>query len=350
MNNGMFQACNNRSGHYALLLAAGSALFLLNLGGATLWDLDEGRNSTCSAAMYESGDLIKPTFNGDLRVDKPALLYWLQVAGYRLFGVNEFAARLPSACAALLTLLLCYELGRRLFTPLSGLLGGLVVASTPMLCAAARFANPDALLNFCTVLTLYFFWRGLPNPGWFWFVSSGIGTGLGVLAKGPVGLVLPLCVIFLFLFWDRKLRLLPDWRLFPGVLAFCLVALPWYIMVGLETKGEFLRGFFLNHNYQRFLSTMERHDGSLLYYPVILLVGMAPWSIFLAMAFWYGGWSVVKNPWSRLRNAWTAAADQDSGKEDGGSRMATAAGYRFLFCWIAVYLVFFSLSATKLPN
>src|SRR6516225_11283259 len=130
MNNGISRACDNRAGHYALLLTAGAALFLLNLGGATLWDVDEGKNSTASGIMLESGDYIVPYFNGELRVDKPALLYWLQVGAYRLFGINEFAARLPSALAALLTVLLCYELGQRMFGPSTGLAGGLILSTS----------------------------------------------------------------------------------------------------------------------------------------------------------------------------------------------------------------------------
>src|SRR5260370_29253202 len=389
MNNGLFQACHHRAGHYALLLAAGSALFRRNLGGASLWDVEEGRNSPCAWAMWESGNYIVPYFNGELRVDKPALLYWLQAGAYQLFGFNEFSARLPSALAALLTILLCYELGRRLFTPLTGLLGGLVLASTPMVCGAARFANPDALLNCLTVLTLYFFWRGLPKAGWFWFVSMGITTGLAVLDKGLVGVILPLAVIGLFLLepiakaivevsnprkswflvnwvsrfwnwlvWNRRLRLLVDVRFFLGFLAFCLVALPWYVLVAMETKGEFLRGFFLNHNFQRYLNTMEDHRGSMLYYPMVLLLGFAPWSIFLGLAFWYGGWSVVKKPWSWLAGCWARAADHGIPQPEAQARivaanepsLACAAGYRFLVCWIGVYLLFFSLAATKLPN
>ena len=385
MINGLIRVCDNRAGHHALLLTVGAALFLLNLGGASLWDLDEGRNSTASAIMFESGNYIIPYFNGELRVDKPALLYWLQVGAYQLFGLNEFSARLPSALAALLTILLCYELGRRLFTARTGLLAGLVLASTPMVCGAARFANPDALLHCLTVLTLYFFWRGLPNPGWFWFVSMGVASGLAVLAKGPVGVILPMAVICLFLFeptpestwpirqsrrffnpigwvihvwdwfiWNRQLRLLLDVRFFLGLFAFCLVALPWYVLVTAETRGDFLRGFFLNHNYQRFLSTMENHRGSVLYYPIVLFLGFAPWSLCLAPAFWYGGWSLLKKPWSRLAGAWSRAAEC-SPLMTHDSRLTThhsplPAGYRFLFCWIGVYLLFFTLAATKLPN
>src|SRR5947209_974589 len=111
----MFQRLNGRPGHYALLLAVAAALFLPNLGVPSLWDIDEGNNATAASEMLESGNYIVPTFNYALRPDKPALLYWLQLIGYVAFGVGEFAARLPSALAGTATVLLTYELGRRLF-------------------------------------------------------------------------------------------------------------------------------------------------------------------------------------------------------------------------------------------
>src|SRR5947209_19418174 len=102
----------HRGFHYALLAVVWAVLCLPYLGAPSLWDIDEGNNATCAAAMYESGDWIIPTFNNHLRFDKPALLYWLQLASYHTFGVNELAARLPSALAALVALLAPYELGR----------------------------------------------------------------------------------------------------------------------------------------------------------------------------------------------------------------------------------------------
>src|SRR5688572_7867355 len=96
---------NQRLFHYLLLIAFALVLFFWNLGAASLWDVDEGRNATAALEMFERDEWIVPTFNAELRVDKPALLYWLQIFAYKLFGVNEFAARFPSALAALATLL-----------------------------------------------------------------------------------------------------------------------------------------------------------------------------------------------------------------------------------------------------
>src|SRR5262245_46178556 len=158
-NNGIFQRLNNRLGHYGLLLAACVVLFLPNLGGPSLWDIDEGNNVEAAREMMAKDDWIVPTFNFELRVDKPALLYWLEIAAFRTFGVNEFAGRLPSALAGLLAALATYELGRRMFGALVGLLAGLMLASAVLFCAAAHFANPDALLTACTTLTFLFFWN-----------------------------------------------------------------------------------------------------------------------------------------------------------------------------------------------
>src|SRR5436853_4132675 len=104
----MFPALRSRLPHYALLLAVAAALTLPNLGGPSLWDIDEGLNAEAAREMYESGNWVVPKFNFQLRDAKPALLYWLQVAAYSVFGVNEFAARLPSALAAMFAALAVY--------------------------------------------------------------------------------------------------------------------------------------------------------------------------------------------------------------------------------------------------
>jgi 4-amino-4-deoxy-L-arabinose transferase-like glycosyltransferase len=336
----MFQRLHHRGGHYLLLLVVGAGLFLPNLGAPSLWDIDEGNNAEAAREMLESGNWVVPTFNYQLRIDKPALLYWLQIACYRCFGVGEFAARLPSALAAFAAVLLTYELGRRLFGAARGLIAGLVLASAGMFCAAAHFANPDALLNAFTVLTFLIFWRSFAHGDRAWFVPAGISIGLAVLAKGPVGLVLPPAVIGLFLLCNRQLRLLWDRRLLLGGLAFALVALPWYAWVGAETKGAFLRGFLRTHNWERYLSPMENHGGPIYYYVLTLVLGFVPWSAFLGLAAWFSF------------QAWKQGRSSERTAQDSALRAPRCAprAHVFLWCWIAVYFVFFSFSSTKLPN
>jgi 4-amino-4-deoxy-L-arabinose transferase-like glycosyltransferase len=321
----MFRRLDHRWGHYLLLLAVWAVLTLPNLGAARLWDIDEGNNAEAAREMLDADNWTIPTFNFALRVDKPALLYWLQIACYQTFGVSEFAARLPSALAALLALLATYELGRRMFNGAVGLLAGLVLAGAPAFCAAAHFANPDALLNAFTALAFLWFWIGFEHHGRGWFVPGGVCTGLAVLAKGPVGLVLPLGSVLFFLLWSRQLARLWDRRLLWGVAAFLLVAAPWYTWIAIDTKGEFLKGFLLTHNIARFRGAMEGHRGPVVYYLGVLPLGFLPWSSFFVPMLAYA--------FKKLRG-----------------KCEEAAPLRLLACWISVYLVFFSLSATKLPN
>jgi 4-amino-4-deoxy-L-arabinose transferase-like glycosyltransferase len=354
----MIDRLHHRGWHYLLLIGISGLMFFLNLGGATLWDLDEGCNSGCAWEMMEAGNWIIPTFNSQLRVDKPALLYWLQIFSYLGFGVNEFAARFPSALAALVTVLLAYELARSMFRRTTGLLAGVIVATTPMLCGAARFANPDSLLNCCTVLTLTVFWLGVTRRGWWWFALLGLASGLAVLAKGPVGLLLPGTVITLFLVWERQLSIAWDRRWFLTFWSFVLTALPWYIWVGIETKGEFLYGFLWKHNIERATSAMDNHDGFPGYFLAVLFVGTAPWSIFLVVACWFGFWSAIRYPWNLGQGWWSRASEVGSAANApdpcGGGRGETSltdkpAAYRLLTCWILVYVLFFSVARTKLP-
>ncbi len=299
----MLTRLHNRAGHYLLLVALSLVLFFPNLGGPSLWDIDEGKNSACTIEMRDANNWVIPTFNGLLRPDKPALLYWLQMAAYHYFGVNEFAGRLPSALAALATVLLAYELARAMFTPSTGLLAGIVAAATPMLCGAARFANPDALLNLFIVLTLALFWIGWQRPRLWWFLALGAAEGGGMLAKGAVGVVLPVGIIALFLLWQRRLWLLFDRRNLAGGAVFLLVAAPWYVRVTVETKGAFARDFFLRQHVERFLNhahPMENHGGGIWYYPLVVILGTVPWAVFLGPALWYAAWSALREPGVRL--------------------------------------------------
>jgi 4-amino-4-deoxy-L-arabinose transferase-like glycosyltransferase len=366
----MFRHLDRRAGHYLLLLAVTAALYLPNLGAPSLWDIDEGNNAECAREMLESSNYVVPTFNFQLRVDKPALLYWLQIGAFEAFGINEFAARLPSALAALLAVLATYELGRRMFGAGAGLLGGLVLASTAACTAAAHFANPDALLNACTVLTLLAFWHGFERGQPFWLVPMGACMGLAVLTKGPVGLVLPEAVVCLFLLWSGRLRFL--WTRWTPVAAaaFVLVMGPWYAWVGADTKAEFLKGFFLTHNLGRAVNPMENHRGPFYYYALALLLGFLPWSLFLGpvlgpegkafgYAVWKRCWAVFWAVWRRVcsllptrYSILSAAPGPQLGARETRAEAAPDRylPVRFLCCWAAVYFLCFSVVATKLPN
>ena len=358
--------------HLGLIGVVAGIVLFTNLGGARLWDRDEPRNAGCAAEMLARGDWVVPWFNDELRTHKPVLLYWLIMSAYEVFGVNEFAARFWSAALGIGTAFCAYALGRRLFDARVGVWGGVILATSLMFDVAARAATPDSTLIFFVTAALTAFVLGtFPVRGasnrleitWRTALAMYALMGCAVLAKGPVGCVLPTAVVGMFLLiarlperldaptnlnWlakaARLFRLFAPlhflrtcWAMRPitAVVVVLAVALPWYLWVGLRTDGEFLRGFFLEHNVSRAIQSREGHAGSsLLFYPVAILIGFFPWSVF-------AGPTVIEIV-RRLR----AGAQSPSSVEASSS----TASVTFLLCWIGVWVGAFSLAQTKLPS
>jgi len=362
-----------------LLVVLSALVFFVNLGTTRLWDVDEAIFSQAAVEMYERGEYVVPYFNDQLLPDKPVLTYWMMISAYKVFGVNEFAARFWSAVFGLGSVLLTYQLGRRLFSPRIGFWAGLILATNLNFGIIARAATPDALLTFCTTLAVYTFVCGalrragsvaaddgnriveLAQPGWGTYALTYAAMGAGVLVKGPVGVVLPTAILGLFQLCTRgpnALAGLPaepptsgrwGWlsRLLDGLVrtfapghfvrtimglrpitalaAVLLVAGPWYVWVGLRTDGAWLAQFFGVHNFGRFLSAMDNHRGPMVYYLIVIPLLFFPWSILLLAS---------------VRELATRAARSS----------ASRPGAILVACWLAVYLGFFSLASTKLPN
>jgi 4-amino-4-deoxy-L-arabinose transferase-like glycosyltransferase len=359
-----------------MILIAG-LIFFLNLGGPKLWDRDEPRNAGCAAEMLERGDWVVPMFNAELRVHKPVLLYWFMMTAYAVFGVSEFAARFWSAVCGLGTVLATYHIGRRLFSAEIGFWAAVILSSCMMFPVAARAATPDSvLIFFVTLATLVYVYGAFP-PGempssasapegralatayfprrWTHVALMYALMGVAVLAKGPVGLVLPTAIIGMFLLVVRlpareSFRVRPRY-LAGRVLLGCLrpfaprhflatcwsmrpltalgvslaVALPWYLWVGIRTGGEWPKGFFLVHNLHRAMAPMEGHDAPFFYYLIVIMLAFFPWSLLLL--------PTIAETARRLRE-----------------RHAWYAQYVFVACWGAVYVVAFSFARTKLPS
>ena len=144
----------------AIILLVTITVFFTNLGVPRLWDRDEPRNAGCAAEMLARNDWVVPIFNSQLRPHKPALLYWLMMSAYSVFGVNEFSARFWSALLAVGTCLATYMIGRRLFDSTIGLVSAIALATSMMFVVAARAATPDSVLVFCSTVSLMFFALG----------------------------------------------------------------------------------------------------------------------------------------------------------------------------------------------
>ena len=362
--------------HCLIISMIAGAIFFTNLGTAKLWDQDEPRNAGCAKEMLDRGDWVVPIFNNQLRAQKPVLLYWLMMGAYSVFGVSEFSARFWSAALGLGTVLATYLIGRRLFNPTVGLLSAIVLASCTMFAVAARAATPDSLLIFCSTVALLIYVRGtfhqdsqdLSDSGFPRRYSAVLGIyiflGLGSLTKGPVGFLLPMAIMGMFMLLLRRNPSPTDtskhwlyrlfywigdlfaphrfaktvWAMRPLTAAVIVLAIaaPWYVMVGLQTEGDFLNLFFLKENFARATSVMENHSGGIAYYPVAIMLGFFPWSIL-----------TVPVAIAILRNLRFQSPRKKSKPDHEYYRFRAV---QFLVCWFAVQVTLFSLASTKLPS
>ncbi len=328
--------------HGWIVAGVAGIVLLTGLGATPLWDDDEPKNAACSVAMLDSNDWVVPTFDGRLRIEKPPLVNWLHIAGMTVFGRTETSVRIGSVVLTIGTCLLTWRLGVILFSPAVGLLGGVVMATCIWTTVGGRASTPDAPLVFFTTLTLFCFAREIARVGSgrddvrlsLWGAAA-IGTtcGAAVLAKGPIGFVIPAaaCVAFAVVRgWSTprpSLReMLAGLRPLTVTATMLAVALPWYAWVTIRTDGEWLRGFFLVHNVGRFTAPMEGHSGSLAYYPIVISIGLFPWSLVLV--------AMLVNMVATLRHT------------DHPQRVPM----QILACWAGAWVGILSLAGTKLPG
>ena len=327
-----------------LVLAMAAVLFFVGLGATGLTDRDEGRNAEAGREMYETGDYISPTFNYEPRFAKPVFVYWLMSLSYHAFGVNEFAARFPSALFGLGLILLQYLFLTRCRGPVIGLFGAAMLLLNLEIIGLGRMALTDGVLIFFTTLSLYGFWLGLYGTGrerhYMWLFY--IGMALGTLTKGPIGFLIPLLAVGLYLWLTRSWSLY--WRQgFPlaGLLVFLVLALPWYLIM-LSIHGQRYSTSAQGDTVGRFFGAMEGHGGTLLFYVPVLLIGFFPWSGLLPFA-WYQAY----RSWRDSRQTGALPPAHASVLSDQPSPHALE---WFAAIWVLGGFVFFSLSSTRLPH
>jgi 4-amino-4-deoxy-L-arabinose transferase-like glycosyltransferase len=338
---------DDRSRHILLLLSLlllSGLMFFVGLGSMGLTDRDEGRNAEAGREMFASGDLVTPTFNGELRVAKPVFVYWLMTLSYHAFGVNEFAARFPSALFGVALILMQYLFLSRLRGQTFGLFGALMLLLNVEMLALGRMAITDSVLIFFTTFSLYGFWLGLHGTGagrhWIW--AFYVGMAIATLTKGPVGLAVPLITAILYLTVARRWQ--DFWqRGFPiaGTGLLMLLAGPWYAAMFI-IHGDAYASQAKVHTVGRFLSPMEGHGVGIWFYLPVLLLGFFPWSGLLPVALY----RTYKN-WRESRA--TSADTRDSSV----SQESAASSYEldwFAALWVVGVFVFFTLSSTRLPH
>lgn len=263
----------------ALLLALVLAVLVFRLGAVPLLGPDEPRYARVAVEMKRSGDWVTPRLSGEPWLEKPALYYWLAAAAYAVLGENETAARLPSVGAALLFVGATAAVASRIYGAGAGLQAGFILGTGLLPFGYGRAAAMDMLLAATITASLGLLGlRFLGIAGRLAVPAAYAAIALATLAKGPIGVLLPGLVVVAYAAACRDRRVLSRALSIPGIVIFLAIAGPWYIAVWLAQGQDFLDVFFLNHNLQRFTSTIHNHPGPWYYYAPLLVAGLFPWS------------------------------------------------------------------------
>ncbi|WP_255142568.1 glycosyltransferase family 39 protein [Synechococcus sp. EJ6-Ellesmere] len=317
--------------------------FFQNLGSLSLMDKTEALFVEVGHQMVERGDWITPVWNGELFFDYPVWGYWMVALSFRLFGVSEWAARLPVALAASAVVLAGFGLLWVSASAEEGLrrrwqraaFGAALLALNPGWIGWGRSSVTDMFLASAIALSLFGFFLSYSQPSGstarrLGLVAMPLFSAIAVLAKGPVGLVLPGLVALVFLIAQDQLiayvRRLP---FLPVAVIFLVVVLPWYVLAAHAHGMAFLGGFFGFSNIQRFTSVLYRHAGPWHFYLPWVLLLLLPWSFHLPVA-------LVRLRFWQLK-AWRRQPPQ--------AQLAL-----FALVWFLVVLLFFSAAATKLAG
>lgn len=321
---------------YIFLFFVVIAFYLYGLGNLPLLGPDEPRYAQVAREMFLSGDLITPTLGGHTWFEKPALLYWMIVAAFKVFGVNEWSARLGPAVCGLLTIaavgLIGRELDRSSAEPRGFAFWTILVTTTALgLIVFSRAASVDVVITMTTTWSLAFFLSHeltkVSSRKRLFLLGFYLFVGLSLLAKGLVGIVVPFGVVGLYYLLRRSWPERSVWRsLVWGIPLAVAISATWYGPVIARHGWTFVDEFFIQHHFARYVSNKYHHPQPLYFYPVIILMLSLPWTPYLLGAF------------AKMRRWEWRNPDSLS-----TVRM-------FSLAWLLVPIVFFSFSGSKLPG
>jgi 4-amino-4-deoxy-L-arabinose transferase-like glycosyltransferase len=293
------------------------------LGSAALFEPDEGRNAEKAREILVLGDWVTPHQNFLPTLDKPMFLYWLIALSFKIFGITEWSARLPSVLSALGCLLLVYRFARTEWSMREALWSCLALATS------VEFFVLSRIVIFDMPLTLFVSWALLSfyaaqkvpesrsaNRDWFMMYAA---MGAATLVKGLVGAIIPGMVIFVYLLFLKKWFLLRQMRPATGALVYLAIVAPWYVWVEARNPG-YLRYFFWEEHFVRYLTPHFSRTHDWYYFFGVVAVGLLPWTLILP--------GTIGRLWKRLRDERNL----------------------FLTLWVVLPFIFFSASHSKLPH
>ncbi len=315
---------------FLIILIAGFVSFF-RLGSVTLFDVDEAVFAQAAKEMIESADWITPTYNGENRYDKPILFYWLMAASYKAFGINEFAARFPSALSGVLLVLSVFLFVRHFRDDKEAFYASIPLALSIYFFMYSHAAVTDMSLSLFITLSLFSFFISI-NKNKNYIYGFYICSALAFLTKGLIGIVFPFGIALVYLFATERVHGIKRVFHLKAALIFLILALPWYTAEYMANGQEFIRQFFIKHHFTRYAGVISGHKGPVYYYIPVIIAGLFPWIAFLPA----GIATVVKEIKSLKSDKNPLAVHDNPGL--------------FLLIWFGFIFLFFSFSTTKLPN
>jgi len=298
-------------------------ILFYRLGAPVLFEPDEGRNAEKAREILVLNDWITPHENFHAVLDKPIFFYWLIALSYRLFGVSEWAARLPSVLAAFGCIVMVYFFVRRWWGEWEGRWSGLVLVSSAGFFVFSRLVIFDMTLTAFIMLALCAFYhaaRESESPASWATCAIFYGAlGAATLTKGLVGLIVPGMIIVFYVLLTNGWRILGKMRLLSGVVLFLLIVTPWYILAETQNPG-YLRYYFWNEHFGRFATKKFDRFSPWYFYFYIAPLGLLPWTFLLP--------ATVRFHWRRRLDDRTL----------------------WLMLWALLPILFFSMSKSKLAH
>jgi 4-amino-4-deoxy-L-arabinose transferase-like glycosyltransferase len=303
-----------------IIVVLGCIINLAMLGAMTLWDTDEALYTQIAREMATSGDYISTQWNGNTWFCHPPLYFWLVAVTAKIFGWTEFAARFPSALFGIFLMVLVYMFGKLLVNQRTGFYAALITGVTIQLWVQSRMALLDMPFLFFLVASVYFFFLGFQKEDKRYYIGFWICAGLSVVAKGPVGFVLPAFYVFFQILITGKWKELPKLLFSWGTPLFFLISVPWYWAMA-EVYGQpFMEQVFGYFFFKRIYAPVMNQDGPWYYYIPFFLAGFLPWTAFIPLTFYF-----LAKKFSDPRS-------------------------KFLLSWIIFTFILFTIAGTKRPN
>ncbi len=334
-----------------ILLSVFILSFLIKLGSSPLLEIDEAIYAEVAREAFVSGDYFSTYYNYETEFSKPPLQYWLLQISYAIFGINEWAVRLPSFLMALGILFLTYHFGKNIRSPDTGLWACLVLCSNPGFYGMMRDARMDITLTFFITLSIYgFLIYEIASPSarndkqgngviarskatkqsmFIFYIYAGMAGA--TLTKGPIGIIFPVSIIFMFILLRRDWGSFKKLKPFHGLLLLILLITPWYIYMTQRYGFTFLEKNIIHENFKKFLvkGVYEPNPGGHFFLAHTFLWYFFPWWI-----LWFCQQYLWARDVRRLKPAATKERDI----------------IIYLLLWFYIPLIFFSLSKYSLPN